>query len=449
MTPLGQCFRDSDCQDLYVCTQNACVHKDIFPPTPVEIVATIIMCAFNSLGSAAGVAEAGLLSSYLMIFLNYTLTGSISCASAVGLGGALGNFVNVIFQRHPETKKPFVNYDINLIVIPMLMAGVFIGVNVPKVAPNMATIIILFIVLGISSYKFAVNLMKQLKREHEYKGNLKELATGSEVNPSSETDLSSQKLLVEREEYNPQTADQEEAELTEFMKEEQRLIPWNKYREILIMVLAIVIFVLLRGSKTTKSLIEIPYCGVYYWLALPVILLFFVGMFYRTSRLVQSWQAKRLQMGLKYHNELQLNKERILKIGGLAGCAGIIGASISIGGGMIMQPFFLQWGLPPRDISYTCSFFIIMTLFNTTYQQFVTGNLKLDQIIWFGGIAFLCSFVSSILAGWYVRKTGKQSLLLKFLLIVSAISIMMEVYVVVDEVKHDLDDLLAWKNICA
>jgi len=443
-----KCLTDTDCPSLFVCgLQQECVHKDIFPPTTVEIIATIVMCIFNSLGSAAGVAEAGLLSSYLMIFMKYTLEQSISCASAVGLGGALGNFVNVVFLKHPDTKKPFVNYDICLIIIPMLMAGVFVGVNIPKVVPNYMTIILLMIVLLVSTYKFIFNLMKQRRREEELGNRLLADTKGE----TSNGDISVHKVLVktDREEYDPQAEEKEEEEMKEFLKEEQRLIPFEKYREVFIMIFAIVVLVLLRGSKATPSLIEIPYCGLKYWIFLLVILLFFVLMFWRTSRLVQSWQNKRVEMGLKYSNELHLSKDRILTIGGLAGCAGIIGASISIGGGMIMQPFFLHWGLPPRDTSYTCAFFIIFTLFNTTYQQLLAGALNLHQIAWFGGIAFVCSFLSSKIVGAYIRKTGKQSVLLQLLVIVSAISIVMEVYVTIDEVKHDYAKLIAWKDICA
>jgi len=329
----------------------------------------------------------------------------------------------------------------------MLMAGVFVGVNIPKVVPSYMTIILLMIVLLVSTYKFVFNLMKQRRREEELGNRLLADTKGE----TSNGDLSVHKVLVktEREEYDPQAEEKEEEEMKEFLKEEQRLIPFEKYREVFIMIFAIVVLVLLRGSKATPSLIEIPYCGLKYWIFLLVILLFFVLMFWRTSRLVQSWQNKRVEMGLKYSNELHLSKDRILTIGGLAGCAGIIGASISIGGGMIMQPFFLHWGLPPRDTSYTCAFFIIFTLFNTTYQQLLAGALNLHQIAWFGGIAFVCSFLSSKIVGAYIRKTGKQSVLLQLLVIVSAISIVMEVYVTIDEVKHDYAKLIAWKDICA
>jgi len=430
---------NQECDTLFVWNGTHCVHKDIFPPAPQEIFTTITMCILNALGSAAGVAEAGLLTSYLVLFIKYTTAQSINAAYAVGLGGALGNFVNIVSARHPETNRPLINYEINLVIIPMLMFGASIGVTFSKILPELAIDALLFIVLFISSVKFYVNLKKQLKREKniELEGSLLEI--------SKQEAISSPGLLVDAEPGN-----YEYAEYEQITKREQRIFPWEKYREAFIIILGIVVFSLIRGSDKFKSIVGFEYCKREYWLMLGAMLVFFLIMFWRTSHLVQSWQKRREMVGMGFQsNELVFTKARILKVGGLSGFAGTIGATLAIGGAMILQPFFLAWGLPPREISYTTSFFVIFTLFNTTYQCIMSGGLGIDQAIWFGGIAFVCSFLSSKFVGNYVRKTGKQSILLKLLLFVSIFSITLEGYVSVsDIVKHGLEPLLKFHDIC-
>jgi hypothetical protein len=58
------------------------------------------------------------------------------------------------------------------------------------------------------------------------------------------------------------------------------------------------------------------------------------------------------------------------------------------------------------------------------------------------------SFTSSKFVGNYVRKTGKQSILLFLLLIVCTFSILMECYVLANEVKNDSNTIYEFNSEC-
>mgnify|MGYP000854674256 CR=1 FL=1 len=185
------CTEDSQCQEFYECKEKdgalTCNHKAIFPnPDSKELGGMYLSIIANALINAAGIGAGALFVPYLTLLNNYTPNLAVSYTYPLVFAGGLGTVLSVIAKRHPETKRPLVNYNIVILCVPMLLAGVPIGVLVKKAMAPLLINLLLFLVNFFSLFKTFKNYRKNSKKEKEMFA--KEKAEKAKVKGTAQTE---------------------------------------------------------------------------------------------------------------------------------------------------------------------------------------------------------------------------------------------------------------------
>ena len=198
----GKCNVDSDCYEppFNYCEveQNECVHKEVFPQEPIEIIGLIVFGVIMALCTVAGIGGGGVAVAMLMAFFYFTTKYAISISVFSILVCSTSRYIYNLNTPHPE--KPNVNlldYGLASIMMPLTLAGAQFGGIVLDIFPESVIQIMLFLLLLFltwSTFKKAIQLdrkeraaaaKKKVEESSEMVSLEKEKPVGSMANAQS------------------------------------------------------------------------------------------------------------------------------------------------------------------------------------------------------------------------------------------------------------------------
>jgi len=465
------CTSNAQCGSLQTCIDSICVTKDLFPLSLLEIIGTISVALINSLGSASGIGGGALLVPYFILIFQRSVTQSIDYSFAVVFGGALGNYLNTAFIRDPINHGPAINYDVNLLVLPMLMIGVTFGIFLHIQLPDLATYLLLLSVLVYTLYKntlqYKHHSTRELTRGHEGHGPEHLSEKSAESSLDFEDDENEGDLGDKEEKQDLLRHHDDDSEAKFFRSESgsakgserlppstiqppelKPLFPWSRFKEIFLLLFCVIFFNVMRGGQS-PSIVGVTMCSTSYWIITGIMILAFVLLYVRNISLTRSWQRDLIrEKHLFRKNEIIFTKKKSYVIGGTSLIAGLYGATVGIGGAMIIGPRLLDYHMPPKYSTFTTGFFVIFTMFGSLMGVLLQGNISILEILWFAGFAFVGSFFMSRFVTEYMKRTGKQSLVLIFLLIATTISMIIIVTICILQMIKNRDDMLEFHQLC-
>jgi len=439
----------SDCPSLHSCINGFCVHKSIFPLETIEYPGTIILMFLAGLANAGGLGGGALLSPILLVFFNYDTSKAIMITYSIVFGGSLGNFLNVAFQRHPTTKRSFVDYDLTLICMPVMIAGANTGVLLNRISPSAA------ILIGLVCTMIYTGKKVYLKAKNTYAAETNQrsqsfLSTEAAPQEASKEENSEISISQSRDSfYYDDIKSSMPTELQAILREDKQLFPPLKLLIVFAMLAFNVLIMILKGSKSSHSLIGLEYCEKGYWLV------FIIGMIgcYGFYRLGMKEVNKRLEIKRENNYKTEgsgftLTEDLVQKVGGLSFLAGIAAGLLGLGGGMVMSPFLLQLGMEPQTLAATVGFFVVQTSFITLFQSFYAGDVSGVETIFFLSAALVGSIGVSMLLNYIVRKYDRPSLMLFALSFVILLSLIVMPTFAVYKSIDDPEEMLEIGSVC-
>ena len=492
-----------DCPSLHSCVENICVHKTLFPITAREVIGTIIILVMNALLTAGGVGGGAAYVPYIMLLFEVDLTKAIAYAYLCVFGGGLGNLANTIFLRNPKNKRFMINYDVNLIILPALMMGIMIGLICQRVLPPLVTNIILLFVLAYSmlknSQKLKITWKKEKHDQHERKVGALELAKSPSIeSPTTGTQLKEQedaevipgmvqydaehqkqrkldeindeelvKLSIVAQKGVPdvkslstvtnlapnsliiQALEDPTVQKRQKIEQEQLKFPFHKLALLLVNVAIIIIVGIIRGTKVFDPVVGVEWsCGWdFLWFALALVLFGIASTV--NVYLVNKWQQEKVRANYEFlHEEPLLNMKRIIKLKIAAIVAGIVGAMVALGGAMIISPSLLDMGMPPAFSAAATGVFMIFSMFNALFGTILNKRITGAELAWFLPLAILFSYVSSKAVNFYVRKTGKQSVILILLISITFFGFGCVIYNLANGMVVDYAQQTTFTSVC-
>ncbi|KAL4485789.1 hypothetical protein ABPG72_012329 [Tetrahymena utriculariae] len=164
------CTTDSDCDFNFYCSSNlTCVHDSLWPPTALDIIAYLLIPIVIGFGNVGGIGGGIVKVPMLMLMLNYQTTVATFISYCLLFGSCLANSALLIFKKHPLQDKPIIDYNIVLIINPMVLLGTNIGIFLNILLPEIAAgiLFICFLIL-ISPYMFKKGLnLYRLKKQQQ------------------------------------------------------------------------------------------------------------------------------------------------------------------------------------------------------------------------------------------------------------------------------------------
>ena len=96
---------------------------------------------------------------------------------------------------------------------------------------------------------------------------------------------------------------------------------------------------------------------------------------------------------------------------------------LGIGGGVIVTPLLLEMGEPPSVASLTSVAIICFTSFANIIHALATHELRFDYSLTIGACVLLSSLLGLSMIARYVKRSGKQSLLVNIFIAVTFLAL--------------------------
>ncbi|KAF2294625.1 hypothetical protein GH714_013887 [Hevea brasiliensis] len=360
-----------------------------------------------------------------------TIVGFFGAAfgSVGGVGMIMGAAASTVYYnlklRHPTIDMPIIDYDLTLLIQPMLMLGISIGVAFNVVFSDwMVTVLLITLFIGTSTKAFFKGV-ETWKKETIMK---QEAAKRLESNGIGDGEV----------EYKPLPSGPEK----DTNKAEVTILENVCWKELGLLVFVWVAFLALQISKNHMTT-----CSTEYWivnlLQIPVsvaVTLYEAVSLYKGRRIIASKGDE--GTNFKVHQLVLYSACGVL--------AGVVGGLLGLGGGFIMGPLFLELGIPPQVSSATATFAMTFSSSMSVVEYYLLKRFPVPYALYFVAVATLAALIGQHIVRRLIIMFGRASLIifiLAFTIFVSAISLGgVGISNMIRKIQHN--EYMGFENLC-
>ncbi|KAL3500524.1 hypothetical protein ACH5RR_039617 [Cinchona calisaya] len=371
------------------------------------VVGTIIGFFGAAFGSVGGVGGGGIFVPMLSLIVGFDPKSSTAISKCMIMGGAASTVYFNLKLRHPTIDMPIIDYDLAVLIQPMLMLGISIGVDFNVIfADWMVTVLLIMLFIGTSTKAF-LRGVETWKKETIMK---KEAAKRLEANGNGQEEAE-YKLLPS----GPSNGMEKEAKP---VKPEVHILENVCWKEFGLLVFVWIAFLALQIIKNHTST-----CSAVYWVVnlLQIPVSFGVSSFEAIS-LYKGWR----KIASKGDAGTNLKVHQLVTYCFFGVLAGIVGGLLGLGGGFIMGPLFLELGVPPQVSSATATFAMMFSSSMSVVEYYLLKRFPVPYALYFVAVTTVAAFIGQHVVRKIIILLGRASLIifiLAFTIFVSAISL--------------------------
>ena len=365
------------------------------------------LIGFISIFIAAGMSNASglggglLFIPVLLLIMNFYPHEAIPISKIVIFAGALTSFIQNTKVKRPGRNAKALNYNLVIVNAPNLLIGTVLGVTLNKILPNALILFLLCLLLFFYSYKTFKTFLKLYQEE-------------SNIELHS---MSSQFNTISLRSVNNNDINQQERQVEFEVSKDKYLLRWDKLKYILVPFLIMAGLSIIRESEIVSK------CSSLYW----ILMFSFLGIvliydYFIFDHVKTEYNCRKI-INFPYDDrDINWTKETIIKICFIGFLAGFIAGVIGIGGGVVLGPILLDLGIHPIVGTVTTNMLVLITSSSTTFQFILFKMLNLQYGIFCIIFSAVGSYCGTYLVNNYVKKTGKQSVIVFILFCVVIIS---------------------------
>ncbi|XP_028756099.1 sulfite exporter TauE/SafE family protein 3 [Neltuma alba] len=404
------------------------------------VVGTTIGFLGAAFGTVGGIGGGGIFVPMLKLIIGFDGKSATAISKCMVTGGAGATVVYNLNRRHPTMELPLIDYDLALLIQPMLVLGISIGVILNVVLADWMVTLLLIVVFLVVSTKAFSRGVETWKKETI----LKETAA-RQAPPLIDSIERNEEEAGGYEALPPGPSDGNRREATDQQpkKEKVSLIENVRWKELglLFTVWFIILAIQIAKSCTVT-------CSVAYWvlnlLQIPVT----VG--------VTSYQAVMLYQGRRRMASMEgprpkwkVNQLIVYCASGLA--AGIVGGLLGLGGGFILGPLFLELGIPPEVSSATSTFAMAFSASMSVVEYYLLKRFPIPYTLYFAGVAVIAAVSGQYLVKKLVAIIGRASLIIFILASTVFVSAILLGGVGIAEMVEQIEkkEYMGFENLCA
>lgn len=367
------------------------------------IVGSVVGFLGAAFGSVGGVGGGGIFVPMLTLIIGFDAKSATAISKCMIMGAAASTVYYNLKLRHPTLDMPIIDYDLAVLIQPMLMLGISIGVAFNVVfADWMVTVLLIILFIGTSTKAF----FKGLETWNKETIMKKEAAKRSETNGNGQE--ADYKLL-------PGGPSNEAKNMEEPSVGILENVCW---KELGLLVFVWVAFLALQIIKS-----HTPTCSAIYWvvnlLQIPVSL----GVSgYEGLSLYKGWR----KLGSKGEAGTNFKVHQLIIYGLFGVLAGLVGGLLGLGGGFIMGPLFLELGIPPQVSSATATFAMMFSSSMSVVEYYLLKRFPVPYALYFIAVATVAAFIGQHVVRRLIVVLGRASIIIFILastIFVSAISL--------------------------
>ncbi|KAM0876218.1 hypothetical protein ACQ4PT_036313 [Festuca glaucescens] len=355
-------------------------------------------------GSVGGIGGGGIFVPMLTLIIGFDPKSSTAMSKCMITGAAVSTVYCNLKLKHPTLDMPVIDYDLALLIQPMLMMGVSIGVICNVIFPDWLVTVLLIILFLVTSTKAFLKGVETWKNETL----IKREAAAKQAERSSEEF-----------EYMPTPTEPDAAAEQKTPSDEAESIWKNIYwKQFGLLAFVWAAFLALQ---VTKNYIAI--CSTWYWvlsfLQLPVS----VGM--SMYQAVCLMQGKRV-ISSRANKQTSPKAHQLLVYCSFGVTAGVLAGLLGVGGGTVMGPLFLELGIPPQVSSATATFAMMFSSSIAVVEYYLLRRFPVPYALFFTGLAFFAAIVGQRASRKLINLLGRASFIifiLSFFIFISEVTL--------------------------
>ncbi|XP_022137722.1 sulfite exporter TauE/SafE family protein 3-like isoform X2 [Momordica charantia] len=342
----------------------------------------------GAFGSVGGLGGGAFFLPMLNLIIGFDPKSSTAISKCMIMGAAVSTVYYNLKLRHPALDMPIIDYDLVLLVQPMLMLGISIGVIFNVILADwMVTILLLILFLFISTKAFLKGVAAWKKETLLLK-------------------MEADKLFGESHgiEYRalPGGPGQETKEIE--AEVEMSILQNVCWKELGLLFFVWVAFLVLQILKEkTMS------CSWKYWLLNLLQIPVSVG--------VCSYEAINLYKGRRVISSLgdrrtEFRVGQLLAYGTLGVAAGTVAGLLGVGGGSIMGPLFLELGVPPQVASASATFAMMFSSSMSVVEYYLLDQFPVSYAVYFAAVATVAAYCGQHVVREIIALLGRASIII-------------------------------------
>ena len=221
---------------------------------------------------------------------------------------------------------------------------------------------------------------------------------------------------------------------------------WRKQGINFIALILLMINQILRGRVFKR-------CELGDWFSLVVFIILMICQVMISTRLISYEQSLKKKFGNIniVESDLIFSGKVLRNILGLGFVGGWVAGALGLGGGVIFNPILLSMGVPPKVSSATGMYLITFSTFVTSCIYFLYGEMVIDYALWAAFISIMGSLLGLVSINWYMRKFGRQSIIILCLVFILLLSVIGVPFFGIQNLIKEFEqgkDLYEFKSIC-
>ncbi|XP_039018550.1 sulfite exporter TauE/SafE family protein 3-like [Hibiscus syriacus] len=370
-----------------------------------SVVGTFIGFCGAAFGSVGGVGGGGIFVPMLSLIVGFDPKSATAISKCMIMGAAASTVYYNLNLRHPTLDMPIIDYDLALLIQPMLMLGISIGVAFNVLfADWMVTVLLIFLFVGTSTKAFFKGVETWKKETIQKQEAVRRLGTNG---TASDAD------------YRPLPGGPNTDRPKDNADTEVTILENVFWKELGLLCFVWVAFLIVQISKNRTTIT----CSVGYWvmnlIQIPVsvgVTLYEAVGLYKGHRVIAS----------KGEQGTNFTAQQLFSYCFFGVLAGIVGGLLGLGGGFIMGPLFLELGIPPQVSSATATFAMTFSSSMSVVEYYLLKRFPVPYALYFTAVATLAAIVGQHVVRRLILLFGRASLIifiLAFTIFVSAISL--------------------------
>ncbi|KAL6599337.1 hypothetical protein ACP70R_045831 [Stipagrostis hirtigluma subsp. patula] len=354
------------------------------------VLGSLISFFGAAFGSVGGVGGGGIFVPMLALIIGFDPKSSAAMSKCMIMGASVSTVYYNLKLRHPTLDMPLIDYDLALLMQPMLMLGVSIGVIFNVIFPDWlvtAPVIVLLLVTstkaflrGIETWKKETIIKREAAKRRDQMRQEPADATTIQTKPAAAADAktpSDHRISVLKNVY------------------------WKEFGLLTFVWMA---FLALQITKNYTGS-----CSAMYWVLNSLQIPVSVG--------VTMYEAHGLMTGKRVisskGNQQSTLKLRQLLVYSLFGIiAGLVVGLLGLGGGFIMGPLFLELGIHPQVSSATATFAMMFSSSMSVVEYYLLHRFPVPFAAYFTAVAFIAAFVGQHCVSKLIDRLGRASLII-------------------------------------
>ncbi|OIW03740.1 hypothetical protein TanjilG_30016 [Lupinus angustifolius] len=366
---------------------------------------TLIGIFGAAFGSVGGVGGGGIFVPMLVLVIGFDTKSATALSKCMLTGAAISTVIFNWKLKHPTLDIPIIEYDLVLLMQPILMIGISIGVTLSVIfAGWMVTVLLIILFIG-TSIKACFQGLEIWKKETILKEESAKL-------------LESTATCSGKGDYKSLPGSLDSGTQKETTKPEGTFQGFRHWKE-----LGLLSFVWFAHLVIQIAKIHTASCSITYWILnvsqIPVSL----GVFlYQAIGLHQGWRV----ISSKGEQGTHLPLHHLILASLCALLAGTIGGLLGIGAGFVMGPLFVELGIAPQVASATATFGMIFTASISVVQYYLLNRFPVPYALYLTLVAAIAAYIGQHIINKLVNLFGRASLIifvLAFTIFVSTIAL--------------------------